>query len=183
MWLLVLYIIGAYFGKYVILEKNKTIIIIFSSLLIFIFATFLSSELHYKITKSKRNKSKILISYISPTMVMQAISLVMIFSKLNIKNKFLKNLISFLTPLTFSTYLIHSHLFNTKLKIIKILFKWVFMFNHKLLFLKIYCVGIIIYFICTCLDYIRFLIFKILKFREFSLIVEKVIPKLINKVL
>ena len=183
MWLLVLYIIGAYFGKYVILEKNRTIIIIFSSLLIFIFATFLSSELHYKITKSKRNKSKILISYISPTMVIQAISLVMIFSKLNIKNKFLKNLISFLTPLTFSTYLIHSHLFNTKLKIIKILFKWVFMFNHKLLFLKIYCVGIIIYFICTCLDYIRFLIFKILKFREFSLIVEKVIPKLINKVL
>ena len=183
MWLLVLYIIGAYFGKYVILEKNKTIIIIFSSLLIFIFATFLSSELHYKITKSKRNKSKILISYISPTMVIQAISLVMIFSKLNIKNKFLKNLISFLTPLTFSTYLIHSHLFNTKLKIIKILFKRVFMFNHKLLFFKIYCVGIIIYYICTCVDYIRFLIFKILKFREFSLFVEKLIPKLINKVL
>ena len=183
MWLLVLYIIGAYFGKYVIIDQNKTVIVFLLNLLIFFFTTLFSSELHYKLTKSKNKKPKILISYISPIMVTQAISLVMIFAKLNIRNKILKKIISFLTPLTFSAKLIHTRLFNTKLKIIKILFKWVFMFDPQLLFFKIYCVGIMIYFICICADYIRFLIFKILKVRELSLFIEKIIPKLINKIL
>ena len=183
MWLLVLYIIGAYFGKYIIIDKNKTKIIIFSNLLNFFFSTFFSSELHYKLTKSKSNKRAILISYISPTVFIQALSLIMIFSKLNIENKILIKIISFFTPLTFSAQLIHTRLFGTKLKIVEILFKWVFMFNPKILFFKIYCVGVMVYFICICVDYIRLLIFKILKFRKFSLFIEKVIPELINKIL
>ena len=183
MWLLVLYITGAYFGKYIIIDQNKTKIIIFANLLNFFLSTFFSSEFHYKLTKSKSNKRAILISYISPTVFIQALSLIMIFSKLNIENKILIKIISFFTPLTFSAQLIHTRLFGTKLKIVEILFKWVFMFNPKILFFKIYCVGVMVYFICICVDYIRLLIFKILKFRKFSLFIEKVIPELINKIL
>ena len=56
MWLTILYIIGAYFGKYIIINKNKTgIMHLFPYFLIFIFCSFLSSEIKFKlmIIKSK----------------------------------------------------------------------------------------------------------------------------------
>lgn len=116
-------------------------------------------------------------------MFLQAISLVMIYSKLNTKNKFLIKIISFITPLNFSAQLIHARLFQTKLKIIKILFKFVINLKPKIIFFKVYGLGIMIYFICIYIDYLRFLIFKLLKIREISLFIEKNIPGLINKLL
>ena len=147
------------------------------------FATLFSSEFYFKLIKLKSKiQKKLFISYISPTMVMQALALVMIFSKLKIQNKFLIKIISFLTPLNFSAQLIHARFFQTKIKIIKSLFSWVIKFNEKNLFFKIYVVGIIVYFICIFIDYIRFLIFKLLKIRNFALFIEKVIPKILNKI-
>ena len=137
MWLILLYIIGSYFGKYLIIDEYKTKIIFISNLLLLLFSTFFSSELHFKLSKSKRKQKNILINYLSPTMLIQAISLVMIFSKINIKNKFFIKIISFLTPLNFSAQLIHARLFRTKLKIIKILFKWIIRLKPKILFFKI----------------------------------------------
>ena len=180
MWLIILYIIGAYFGKYIIINgqyKN-----FFFYLIIFLFSSFFSSELHFKLLKSK-SKKNILISYLSPTIVIQAISLVMIYSQLNIKNKFLMKIISFLTPLNFSAQLIHARLFQTKLKIIQILFNWILKLKPEILFFKIYGIGIFIYFICIFIDYIRTLIFKLIKIREFSFFIEKSIPELINKII
>ena len=116
-------------------------------------------------------------------MFLQAISLVMIYSKINIKNKILIKIISFITPLNFSAQLIHARLFQTKLKIIKVLFNLISNFRPKILFFKVYGFGIIIYFICIYIDYARFLIFKLLKIREISIFIEKTIPGLINKLL
>ena len=181
MWLILLYIIGAFFGKHINMNKYKYNTIIPSFFLIFLFATLFSSEFYFKLIKLKSKlEKKLFISYISPTIVMQAIALTMIFSKLKIKNKFLIKIISFLTPLNFSVQLIHARFFQTKVKIIKILFNWVIKFNAKNLFFKIYAVGIIVYFFCIFIDYIRFLIFKLLKIRDFALFIEKVIPKILN---
>ena len=182
MWLIILYIIGAYFGKYIIInERNKNILVY---LIMFLFSTFLSSELYFRLIKSKvKNNKNMLISYISPTMLLQAISLVMIYSKLNIKHKLLMKIISFLTPLNFSAQLIHARLFQTKIKIIKIFFNWILNLKPQLLFFKIYGFGILIYFICIYIDYIRLIIFKIIKIRDLSLFIEKSIPKLINRIL
>ena len=180
MWLLLLYIIGAYFGKYIIIDKNNfRFILFFLNLLMFFVSFFISSEFHFKLTKSKSKKNNLFISYLSPTTIIQAFSLVMILSKLKIKNKILIKIISFLAPLNFSAYLIHGRLFKIKIKIIKILFNWILTFKTKLLFFKIYAVGIIIYIICIFIDYLRLLIFKLLKFRELSLLIEeKFISKL-----
>ena len=181
MWLILLYIIGAFLGKYII-DYNNNNIILFIKCLIFFVATFFSSEIYFKLIQLKSKiKKNIFISYLSPTMVIQAITLVMIFSQIKIKNKFLIKILSFLTPLNFSAQLIHARLFQTKIKIIKILFRWVLMFKPNLLFFKIYGVGIIIYFICIFIDYLRFLIFKFLRIRNFTLFIEKEIPKKINK--
>ena len=171
------YIIGAFFGKYIIMKKYNNNYFFFSfNFLLFFFATFFSSEFYFyfKLIKLKyKINNKLFISYISPTMVIQAITLIMIFSNLKIKNKFLIKIISFLTPLNFSAQLIHARFFQTKIKIIKALFKWITMFKTKILFFKIYGVGIIIYFICIFIDYLRFLIFKLFKIRNFTLFIEK----------
>ena len=180
MWLILLYIIGAYFGKYTIInDKHKTTFFFFN-LLIFFFSTFLSSELHFKLIKGPKN---ILVNYISPTMLMQAISLIIIFSILKIKNKFLIRIISFITPLNFSAHPIHARLFQTKIKIVTTLFNLTIKLKPKILFFKIYGFGIMTYFICISIDYIRFLIFKLLKIRNFSLFIEKKIPELMNKII
>ena len=180
MWLIILFIIGSYFGKYIII--NELYNNFFLYLLMFLFSTFLSSELHFRLIKSK-GKKDILINYLSPTMFVQAISLVMIYSKLNIKNKLLMKIINFITPLNFSAQLIHARLFQTNLNIVKFFFNWILNLRPKLLFFKVYGFGIVIYFICISIDYIRFLIFKLLKIRKFSLFIEKTIPKLIDKIL
>ena len=105
----------------------------------------------------------------------------MFFMKLKIKNIYLIKIISFLTPLNFSAQLIHARLFQTKLRIIIYLFKWILMFKTKILFCKIYGVGIMIYIFCILIDYIRFLAFKLLKIRNFSLFIEKEFAEITNK--
>ena len=184
-WLTLLYIIGAYFGKYIIIEKNKNDIKknIFY-ILIYIIFSFLSSEIYFKLIKIKSKvPNKLLISYISPTMVIQAISLIMFFSKLNINFKWNIKIISFLTPLTFSVQLIHLPLFQSKIKIIIILFKYVKLLKRNLIFFKIYGLSILLYFIFVTIDYFRLLIFKLFKIREICLLIEKKSPLLFDKFL
>ena len=114
MWITILYIIGAYFGKYIIINKNKNGIIHFILyILIYIFCSFLSSEIKFRLIKIKSKiRNLILINYLSPTMFSQAISLILCFSRINIKNRCIIKIIAFLTPLNFSAQLIHARLFK-----------------------------------------------------------------------
>ena len=174
MWLTILYIIGAFYGKYILIKKNTIDIISFILyILIYISCSFLSSEIKFKLIKKKSKKPNILISYNSPTILFQAISLILCISRINIKNTFTKKIISFLTPLNFSALLIHSRLFRTKIKIIKSLFKFVNEFKSDKIFFKIYGLSIIIYFLCIFIDYFRLIFFKLFKVREFCLLLEK----------
>ena len=142
------------------------------------------SEIYFKLIKIKSKvPNKLLISYISPTMVIQAISLIMFFSKLNINFKWNIKIISFLTPLTFSVQLIHLPLFQSKIKIIVILFEYVKLLKRNLIFFKIYGLSILLYLICATIDYFRLLIFKLFKIREICLLIEKKSPLLFDKFL
>ena len=180
MWLLLLYIIGGYLGKYANDTKKNNYLFLF--LLLYIISFFFNSEIHFKLLRiSSKIPNKIFINYISPTTVIQAISLIIVFSNLKIENKFLIKIISFLTPLNFSAQLIHARLFRANLSIIKIFFNYIIMLKIKGLFYKIFGIGIIIYIICICIDYIRFLIFKLLKIKKFCLFIEKIFPDLLDK--
>ena len=148
MWLTILYIIGAYFGKFIIInKKNKNIVYFFFWILIYIFCSFFNSEIYFHLIKTKSNINyQILISYLSPTMLLQAISFIILFSRLNINNKWITKIISFLSPLTFSAQLIHARLFKENIKIKKVLFAFINKFNNNWLFFKIYGFVVIIYF-------------------------------------
>lgn len=185
MWLTILYIIGAYFGKFIIInKKNKNIVFFCFWILIYIFCSFFNSEIYFHLLKKKRTiNNQILISYLSPTILLQAISFIILFSQLNINNKWILKIISFLSPLTFSAQLIHAHLFKENIKIKKILFKFINKFKVHWLFFKIYGLVIIIYFICVFIDYFRLQLFKLFKIKEFSIFLEKEIPLLFDKLI
>ena len=180
MWITILYIIGAYFGKYIIINKNKNGIIHFILyILIYIFCSFLSSEIKFRLIKIKSKiRNLILINYLSPTMFSQAISLILCFSRINITKKCIIKIIVFLTPLTFSVQLIHARLFIARIKIVKVLFKFVNGYKTFFIFFKIYGLSIIIYFVCISIDYFRLIIFKFFKIRNFCIFLEKKVPQL-----
>jgi surface polysaccharide O-acyltransferase-like enzyme len=94
-WLTILYIIGSYFGKYTLKSIDiSSRIVKIMHIINYIGFSLLSSEIFF-ITKKK-----LLISYLSPTILFQALSLVMIFSSIKITNKLLIKIIKFITPLT-----------------------------------------------------------------------------------
>ena len=90
---------------------------------------------------------------------------------MKINNKFIIKMISFFTPLTFSTLLIHDFLFYKSFYIA--FFKYVNSFNFNMLFFKIYGLSIFSFFFCAFIDYFRLILFKLLKIKKLSLFIEK----------
>ena len=177
-WLTICYIIGGFFGKYILESLDASSCIIKTIHIInYIGLSLLSSEIFF-ITKNK-----LLICYLSPTILFQAISLVMIFYSIKIKNKFLIKIIKFITPLTFSATLIHSTLFKIRINLILFLFQLIKQFNAHFFILKVYILSIIIFIFCILIDYLRLLLFKVMRIRELCFSLERLFPKLIDRIL
>ena len=120
----------------------------------------------------KNKYSEILINYISPTILLQAISLVIFFSSLDIKNKILKKIITFFTPLTFGILPIHWFFFK-QINIMTGIFKWINSIKGNMFFFKLYALGIMFYFIFALIDYFRLKLFKLIKIKELILFITK----------
>ena len=116
--------------------------------------------------------NKLLMEYYSPTIMIQAFSLIFFFKNLQIKNKYLIKIIMFLNPLNFNVSLIHLRIFRSNLKFNNKLFIYIKQMSHDYLFFKIYGISFIIYFICAFVDYLRHLLFKLLKIRQLCIYIE-----------
>ena len=182
-WLLILYIFGAYLAKFKLINKMSLIYYIVW-ILIYLISSFFSFEFFIILLKKENRNipNKLFINYLSPTMLLQTISLIFIFFRLNIKNNITKKIISFFTPLTFSTTLIHTLIFKLKYKYINIFFKWIIQFKPSYNFFKIYGLGITIFIVCAFIDYLRLILFKLFKIRESCIFIEKKFPELIDKI-
>ena len=176
-WLTILYIIGSYFGKYILENINKSNKLFKCFYLInYISFSFLTSEIFF-ITRKYT-----LINYLSPTILFQALCLVMIFYSFEITNKFIIIIIKFITPLVFSVTLIHLILFNLKFKIVLSFFTSIRKLSKNFLFFKIYLLSIILFIFCIIIDFFRFLLFKFFKIKEICLFIEVIFPKIIDKI-
>ena len=180
-WLAILYIIGAYYGKYYN-EAKFGIISFIVYLSIYICSSIFSFEFKFSKKLPKTIPRGLFINFLSPTMIFQSLSLLAIFSRIKIKNKLLTSIISFITPLNFSVYIIHLRLFKEKTKYI-LKFSNYINSIRQYIFFKYYGLAIIIYIICIFIDYIRSLIFKLLRIRKISLLLEKKVPELFEKLL
>lgn len=184
MWLLILFIFGGYIGKYVFtnkkIQKNYNLLYLISVILIYFCSSFFTFIMFILLRKA--NKEKLFMNYLSPTMLLQSIGLILFFSRLKFHPIFVK-IISFFSPLTFNVTLIHQRLFKGDFTFKKNFFKLVNGLLPKYLFFKIYGLAIIIYLLCSFIDYFRFLLFKFLKIKELSIFIETRIPKLIDRFL
>ena len=171
LWLLILYIFGAYLGKY-LLNKTQFFskIFLFS---IYLFSSFITSEYIFYSLEKYKFPNKLFLQYFSPTIIIQALSLIYFFFNLNITNKYLIKIILFFNPLNFNVTLIHSKIFQFKTQLIKKFFLYIKSLAPKYLFFKIYSISILIYLICAIIDYFRFLLFKIIRIRIICNYIEK----------
>ena len=188
LWLLTLYITGVYIGKYNIVYTGvKRIIFCFIYLFSFISITLL----YYKIYDNSLNningyyKRKILLKlkqiltdgYDSILKITQSISITLFFLQINY-NKYISKVISFLGPLTFGVYLIHSNhivcdnIFN------KIFYNTPYV-NNLYSAMKIFImIDLKVLIICMIIDYIRHVIFTIFRIKKICIFVEKIIFKI-----
>ena len=170
LWLLVLYIIGGYLGRFFI-NKFSFCNIIF--IFIYFIMSFITSEyIFYTIDKYK-SPNNMLLEYYSPTIIIQALSLIILFSNLKIRNKYIIKVISFFNPLNFNVTLIHARVFYFNIPIINRFYKFIKSMTPEYLFFKIYGSSIFIYFICAFIDYFRFLLFKLFKIRNLCIFIDK----------
>ena len=137
--------------------------------------SFLTSEIYFI---TGRN---ILICNLSPTILFQAFSLVMIFYSIKITNKYLIKIIKFITPSIFSATLLHLMIFRLKTLKVLHLFESIRKLNSEFHFVKIYIVSILVFIFCIILDFFRLLLFKIFKIREICLFIERIFPKIFDK--
>lgn len=176
-WLIILYIIGGYLGKYIIINNNlKSLKYFIICLLIYILSALITSESYFFLIsiKSRIYKKTLLYNYLSPTIIFEALSLVIIFSKLSINNKFTIKIISFFTPFTLNITLLHLRLFQEKI----ISFNWLNKLKSSIIFVVIFQHGLILYILLGLIDYLRSIIFKILKVKQFCLFIEDKFSKL-----
>ena len=152
--------------------------------MVYLCSSFFSYEIFFTLRKIKSKiLPQIFISYISPTILIQAFSLILIFQRLNIKNYILKKIIFFFTPLTFNITLIHLQLLSEKYYLTIKFIEYFKNLSPRFLIIKTYGLAIMIYLFCAFIDFFRFLLFKKFKIKELCLFLEKECPKLIDKVI
>lgn len=164
LWLLILYILGSFIGRFYI---NQCYFPNFYFILIYLLSSLITSE------SIIYNGNKIFLDYISPTIIIQALSLIFFFSNIKIRNKYLTKIILFLNPLNFNVTLIHTRIFSFKTTARQKFFYYIKSLNPNLLFFKINGISIAVYFVCAFIDYLRLLLFKVMKIRIFSNYLDK----------
>lgn len=170
LWLSVLYLLGAYVKKYNIahkFEKKRFLLgffgCIFITWLIKLIIELISFKLFDKILLGN-----VLISYISPTIVLSSIFLLLYFINLKIEKRTILRIIKFLSPLTFGIYLIHSNpLIYTNI-FDNMLVKFV-NYPYYILILIIVIVVFLIFLFCVLIDKMRVHIFKIINVDKISI--------------
>ena len=188
-WFIISYITGAYIGKYKnnYIEKKKfisfpilVVIYVLSSLICY-------KMIYYEVDSLKNNlmkkillifKKLFILKINSIPMILQSISIIFLVMNINY-NKYIGAIICFFGPLTFGIYLIHEHELIRE-RFIKNLFSKDSNQLSKFLVIKLVFIrSIYIFFICSFIDYLRYIIFKyVLRIKTICIFIEKNILKL-----
>ena len=122
----------------------------------------------------------VLVSYTSPTIVLSAVFLVSMFSKLKMRTKSIK-IISFLSPMAFGVYLVHCHPYVFNYMADK--FVWIASLPLYYALFVVLLVALIIFTACLIIEYTRCLLFKLCKVNKLSNSLERIFTKIIDGIL
>lgn len=185
LWLLILYITGAYIGKfrpgYIGIKKY-----IYCCILLLIY--ILSSYFYYKILFTQSNNKGIIYgffrkifneSYDSTLKLIQSLSITLFLLQIQY-NKYIAKIIAFLGPLTFSIYIIHMNkIFRENIINSSLFQKYRNDLKLHSTIILILMKSIKIFVFCCIIDYIRNLIFKFFQIRKICIFIENLVWKIL----
>ena len=185
-WFIIMYLIGAYIRKYELYDRleNKYKYMYFYGVCIII--TWLSRVIIEFVTINVLGEAKgmgILVNYISPTIVSASIFLFLSWCKYEFKNKYIIKIIKWFAPVSFSVYLIHD---NNLIRNYFIKNSFINLTNGLpiiLIVINLIIIVLSIYLISTFLEYMRLMLFKILKVNKLIDFIEYKLNKLEFKLL
>lgn len=163
LWLVIMYFLGAYIKRFGLLNSLKKGWLIFICLLSIIL-TWVSKLLIYKCTLQFIGKAQYTTmwqSYTSITVVITAVSLFILFEKVHL-SRLTKRFVSFLTPMTFSVYLIHNNDLIKEYVFDKVLLE-ISAQPLPVLLLCVFGFAVIVYTSCSMVDFLRIKLFKLIK--------------------
>lgn len=159
-WLMIMYLVGAYMKKFNVGAKMKKwlalLLYVISSLCSFILCVFSK-----KLLKIMLGNDISYLSYTSPFVVLSAIFLFIFFSKLKFGKK-TEKLINYITPAALGVYLIHTHplVFNKLMKDIAMP-----LVNHgtaAMIFGSV-AMALAVFIICIAIDLLRIQLFRLIR--------------------
>lgn len=177
-WLMALYFIGGYIKKYNIgvnIKKKYFLLgIIFFVLMTFGVTMFF---MKYPNLTFKLFGEGILVNYTSFTILGIAVGLLLIFSRLNISNKYFRRFIRRLAPATFGVYIIHEHSVVKKIFMTD-QFSFISSYNWYSIIFMVLFFAFLIYMICSYMEMFRKYIFKKLNLYIISDYIYSIVRKL-----
>ncbi len=165
-WLAMLYLIGAYIRKYgsEIRGTKKAYLLMYVACVVVTWLSKCGVELITKRQLSNSSDSSPLISYVSPSVLLAAIALLLFFANMNL-NKYVIKMVSFFAPLTFGVYLVHEEPLVREY-VISGRFEVYGSFNPILMIFCVFGTAIVIWLVCSLIDYVRAYLFRICKIKE-----------------
>ena len=166
-WLMIMYMVGAYIRKYVNIH-NVSKIKAFSVYLVACIGTWANKWAIEKLTLKifgEIRYGEIFIQYISPTIVVAAIGLFLFFLKIDVNHKMGNKIIKILAPVSFSVYLIHAHPLVYEY-ILQDRFIGFLKYSPLVMIVAVMLTALLIYLFCTVIDYVRIAIFNFLRIEE-----------------
>ena len=165
LWLMILYLVGGYIRKYGLFTRVKTRVILSLFLISSIFTW--GSKFLIQIISDKLfgviQFDDVLFSYDSITVLLSAIFLLLYFERVKLKKRMVE-IVSFLSPLTFSVYLIHDNLFVRDYLMSKLV--WISDLSLFPMLFAIIAAVLGIYVFCSVIDLVRFHLFRITKLKD-----------------
>ena len=187
LWILIIYILGAYIGKYgVIFSGKKRCAFCFICLIIYLFSCFLfykvyHNELYLGNGYYQKNivtllKQLLTDNYNGLSKTLNSVIVILFFMQIQY-NKYIAQVISFLAPQAFGVYLIHE---NNIIK--KNILKYIFdkdPYNISLIstIILVLLKALKIFIICIIIDYFRNLLFNLMRIKKFCIYLEVKINK------
>ena len=180
MWLMCLYLIGAYIKKYgfIRVRANYWYLLSYGICILTVWFSKAGIELlTYRLFGQVKGEG-LLIGYTSPFILFAGIFLLAFFSNFNFKRQIIIKLIKILSPLTFGVYLIHTHPIMYY-QILDNRFSFYGGSSTVVMVCLVLATTTIIYAVCSAIEYLRILIFRLLKI---DLLFENFIVGIIRKI-
>jgi surface polysaccharide O-acyltransferase-like enzyme len=173
-WLLCLYIIGAYIKRTDLFKDRKRIRI--ESLLLLIASLVFVLLVNIVVFTITNGKIGYLVEYISPIVLLMAICILFLFR--DIKCEKLAKQLMVLSASSFDVYIIHSHILIFNYLLLDA-FVWIGKLGTLLIPLSILFCGMAIYIACSIISVIRIFLFKLIKFNYVIRIISKMIDNIV----